>query len=262
LWQRFPVTVTIRSIANGRSSFLSPAEYSGYGEINIRGNSSRAHPKKSYRLEIQTALGDDLNVPLLGMPPESDWILYPAFTDKPLVRDALAYELWRAMGHYAPRTRFVELFIQGESKNATWDGRKNPPSPQPSNVPSFAETSSAAPGPGTAHGTESPESPDPAGFATLFGDWLSDLASPSSSFSPMVMEPLPSGLPEPPSWMEDYAGVYVLMEKIKRGKERVRIKRSKPDEKDPQWFTGGFIFKKDRPRRTRVRERHRRALRV
>src|SRR6266496_4494575 len=88
-WLKFRVTATVIDTANGRSSLLGPVEYSGWAEMNIRGNSSRAHPKKAYRLEIQNDTGQDLKVPLLGMPKESDWILYPAYTDKTLVRDAL-----------------------------------------------------------------------------------------------------------------------------------------------------------------------------
>jgi spore coat protein CotH len=48
---------------------------------------------------------------LLGLPKESDWVLYAPYADKTLMRDVLAYELSNAMGRYAPRTRFVEVFI-------------------------------------------------------------------------------------------------------------------------------------------------------
>jgi hypothetical protein len=47
----------------------------------------------------------------LGFPKESDWVLYAPFTDKTLMRDVLAYELSNQMGHYASRTKFVEVFI-------------------------------------------------------------------------------------------------------------------------------------------------------
>ena len=33
-------------------------------------------PKKQYALETQDADGENLNVPILGMPEENDWILY------------------------------------------------------------------------------------------------------------------------------------------------------------------------------------------
>ena len=46
--------------------------------------------------------------------------------------------------------------------------------------------------------------------------------------------------------MEDYAGVYLLMEKIKRGRDRVVIQKSSPTGDSNSWFRGGYIFKKDR----------------
>src|SRR5205823_12906657 len=45
--------------------------------------------------------------------------------------------------------------------------------------------------------------------------------------------------------MEDYLGVYVFEEKIKRSKERVDIAKLGPeDAKEPE-ISGGYIFKKD-----------------
>ena len=52
--------------------------YDGRISIEIRGQSSQMFPKKSYALETQDELGEDLNVSLMGMPPEDDWILYSA----------------------------------------------------------------------------------------------------------------------------------------------------------------------------------------
>ena len=93
------------------SSSHSNDEVNGVGVLWLRGSSSSTHPKKAYRLEFQDENGDDLKRAFLGMPGESDWILYPAYRDKTLVRDVLAYDLWREMGYYAPRWRFVELFL-------------------------------------------------------------------------------------------------------------------------------------------------------
>jgi hypothetical protein len=55
--------------------------------------------------------GNSLKASILGLPSESDWILYAPYPDKTLLRDVLAYELSRQMGHYAPRTQYVEAFI-------------------------------------------------------------------------------------------------------------------------------------------------------
>src|SRR5688572_9803294 len=81
-------------------------------QVSIRGSSSAKREKKPYRLELQDEHGDDLKLSLLDMPKESDWIMYPAYTDKTMIRDVLAYELWRQMGYWAPRTRYVHLFIK------------------------------------------------------------------------------------------------------------------------------------------------------
>src|SRR5262245_10541531 len=110
--ERFAVLATVICTERGRSLLSIHSEYRGRAEMNIRGNSSRAHPKKAYRLELQDEDGADLKVALLGLPAESDWILLPCYTDKTLIRDRLAHDLWRAMGHYAPRSCYVEVFIK------------------------------------------------------------------------------------------------------------------------------------------------------
>ena len=46
--------------------------------------------------------------------------------------------------------------------------------------------------------------------------------------------------------MSDYRGVYVLMEKIKGGKDRIDIERINNSVTDPELIQGGYIFKKDK----------------
>jgi len=88
--------------------------YNGKISIETRGESSQGlFPKKSYRIETQDAAGNNLNVALLGMPAENDWVLYAPYTDKTFMRDVLAFKMGRDMGRYAPRTRFVELVLNG-----------------------------------------------------------------------------------------------------------------------------------------------------
>ena len=114
-------------------------------------------PKKQYALETQDDLGNNLNVPLLGMPAENDWILYAPYSDKSLIRNVLAYKLSWDVGRYASRTRLCELVLNG-----------------------------------------------------------------------------------------DYRGLYVLMEKIKRDKNRVDISTLNPDEITGDDLTGGYIIKIDK----------------
>lgn len=55
----------------------------------------------------------DTAVALLGMPKESDWLLMNTWNDRSFIRNPLMYQLFSAMGHYATRFRFCEVFING-----------------------------------------------------------------------------------------------------------------------------------------------------
>ena len=90
-------------------------DYNGQISIELRGSSSQdLFPKKSYSIETQTINGENNNVSLLQLPEENDWVLYGAYSDKTLLRNSLTYSLSREMGYYAPRTKYCELFINGE----------------------------------------------------------------------------------------------------------------------------------------------------
>lgn len=88
--------------------------YNGKIGIEIRGSSSQMFPKKQYAVETKDANGNDLDVSLLGFPPEEDWILYAPYNDKSLIRDVLVYKLANDMGRYASRSKFCELVLNGE----------------------------------------------------------------------------------------------------------------------------------------------------
>ncbi|MGI9242280.1 MAG: CotH kinase family protein, partial [Verrucomicrobiales bacterium] len=47
--------------------------------------------------------------------------------------------------------------------------------------------------------------------------------------------------------MSDYRGVYVVMEKIKRNKDRIDVEKLNQSVTAPELITGGYIFKKDKP---------------
>jgi hypothetical protein len=71
-------------------------------------------PKRNFGIETRTISGTDSAVSLLGMPVEADWVLHGPYSDKSLVRNRLAYDMARQMGHYAPRARFCEMFIDDQ----------------------------------------------------------------------------------------------------------------------------------------------------
>ena len=89
--------------------------YEGRIGIEIRGQSSQMFPKKQYGFETRNENNDDLDVSLLGFPEEEDWILHAPYSDKSLMRNALIYDLSRAIGRYTTRIAFVELNLNGSN---------------------------------------------------------------------------------------------------------------------------------------------------
>ncbi len=132
--------------------------YDGQAGIEIRGSSSQfLFPKKGYALETQNLDGTNNNVSILGLPAENDWVLNGPYSDKTLIRNALAYIMAGWLMDYAPRVRFCEVVIN-----------------------------------------------------------------------------------------DDYRGVYILTEKIKRDKNRLNIATLNPDENEGDDLTGGYILKFDK----------------
>ena len=80
--------------------------------IKIRGSSSLNRAKKAFTVEARDAFGEDKDISPLGLPEDSDWILYAPYNfDRALIRNALVYELSNQIGRYAVRTRFCEVFV-------------------------------------------------------------------------------------------------------------------------------------------------------
>ncbi len=113
------ITATMKIInnANGQRNNITdePTEYDGYIGIELRGwTSQERFPKKQYAIETREENGDNLNVPLFGMPRENDWVLYAPYTDKSLMRNVLAYHIANETGRYASRTQFCEVIVNGD----------------------------------------------------------------------------------------------------------------------------------------------------
>jgi hypothetical protein len=78
-----------------------------------RGNFTWTLPKKGYEFELQDGAGLSRDVAILGLPAGSDFALYACYTDKTCMRNALVYALGQQLGRWSPRTRYVELIIDG-----------------------------------------------------------------------------------------------------------------------------------------------------
>lgn len=83
--------------------------------IEYRGQWSLQFPKRGYSIELRDTASNDVALPFLGMPENSDWVLRAAYYDHTLMRDALGFWLFHEiLGHYASRFRFVEVFLDGQ----------------------------------------------------------------------------------------------------------------------------------------------------
>jgi hypothetical protein len=98
----------------GTARPLGPMDTAARAGFKVRGFTSRDADQHSFAVELwETADGNDLHRSVLGLPPESDWVLYgPWDVDLSLIRNALMYALSNRIGRWAPRTRFVEVFVE------------------------------------------------------------------------------------------------------------------------------------------------------
>lgn len=113
------ITATMGIIDNGPGLLNSINDsfnnYDGFIGIEYRGSSSQfLFPKKSFGIETRDELGENLNVSVLGMPEENDWVLHGPYSDKAMIRNLLTFELGRSLGRYASRTRLVEIILNDE----------------------------------------------------------------------------------------------------------------------------------------------------
>jgi hypothetical protein len=109
------ITASMGIIDNGagvRNYATDPFNgYNGWIGIEIRGSSTQQFPKKQYGIETRDSTGADIDVPLLGLPAEADWVLSAPYNDKSLMRDALMHTIARSLGRYARRARYCEVIL-------------------------------------------------------------------------------------------------------------------------------------------------------
>ena len=74
--------------------------------------SSSSVPISPFWLQWTDDYNQDLELPVLGMPAESEWVLYAPNDFEPVcIHNPFMHQLARDIGEYSPRTRFVEVFI-------------------------------------------------------------------------------------------------------------------------------------------------------
>ena len=96
----------------GRTRFNKAPTISTRSGIKVRGSSTSGRPKPSLSLEAWDEFDQNKNIAPLGMPSESDWVLWGPYNfDLSLMHNPFIYALSNQIGRYATRTRFVEVFL-------------------------------------------------------------------------------------------------------------------------------------------------------
>lgn len=97
---------------NGVTTLTNPPTVRSKVGIGARGSSTLGYSKVSLNLETRDEFEADDDRELLGMPADSDWVLYAPNNFEPiLIHNPFAHQLSRDLGRYSSRTRFVELFL-------------------------------------------------------------------------------------------------------------------------------------------------------
>jgi len=110
------VVMQIFDRQGARSALAGTADLSTRGRFRLRGSSTQGIAKGSFAFEAWDDFNDDKDIAPLGMPPESDWVLYaPNQFDPVLIHNSFMYELSNDVGRYASRTRFVEVYLKDDS---------------------------------------------------------------------------------------------------------------------------------------------------
>jgi hypothetical protein len=104
---------------NGPACLANGPTFTTRVGVRVHGMVSRLFPKLSYRLKLHDDNGTSHKRPLLGMPADADWVLQGPWLDKSLIRNAFSYDLAKAMGCAAMRTRACEVFVNTSGKPVT-----------------------------------------------------------------------------------------------------------------------------------------------
>jgi len=97
----------------GKASLADVPAISNASGTHVRGQSSSGFPQRPYALEWWKSDDTDKDIAMLGLPADSDWVLYSPFNEETLMRNAVVYNTmyqWAGQGA-GMRSRFVEVFF-------------------------------------------------------------------------------------------------------------------------------------------------------
>ncbi len=106
------VHLSLHEPINGKTSLTNPPTLTTRAGFRVRGSTSSGFRQSPFAVEFLDEFNEERNLSPLGLPADSDWILYaPNDYDPVMIHNPFIYQLSRDMGRYSPRTRFVEVFL-------------------------------------------------------------------------------------------------------------------------------------------------------
>jgi len=106
------VNVSIYEPVNGVTELTNLPTLTARAGFHIHGSSTESLPKHAFSLEFWDDLDNSADYSPLGLPAESDFVLYAPDNFEPvLIHNPLIYQLSNEIGRYAPRTCLVEVYL-------------------------------------------------------------------------------------------------------------------------------------------------------
>jgi hypothetical protein len=113
------MTMQVFDTTYGRSALTNPPDLAVQGYFHRRGQATFWDPKPNLRVQTEDEFGDNLNVALAGFPADNDWVFYGIDEyDKVLMHNPLTHSLYRDLGHYSSRTRYLEVYLKVDAGTA------------------------------------------------------------------------------------------------------------------------------------------------
>jgi hypothetical protein len=106
------VNLSFYEPVDGKTSLTNRPAMTTRGGFHVRGSTSAGMPQVGFAMQFLDEFNHEEHIPVLGLPANSDWVLYaPTEFDPVMIHNPFVHQLSRDMGHYSPRTRFLEAFL-------------------------------------------------------------------------------------------------------------------------------------------------------
>lgn len=105
-------TISIINNDNYQNHITDTPEILNNGKIKLRGVSSRSFAKKQYGIKFMDDNGEELELPVLGMEADEDWVLSNSLLDASMLRNYIAYNIGGQIFTNTSEAKFCEVIMK------------------------------------------------------------------------------------------------------------------------------------------------------